>query len=96
MRCDVQSRVLSERDGVRRIGCLGPNGDRLERSPEPAHLVAPTRQSADGLVVGVAAVKSSRRRLFSALGVDALPQNQKRASLALRALRTGVVSRRDL
>ena len=57
---------------------------------------ATTQQIADELVVSVDAVKSNLRARFSAFGVDDLPQNQKRASLALRALRTGVVSRRDL
>jgi pSer/pThr/pTyr-binding forkhead associated (FHA) protein len=57
---------------------------------------ATNQQIADELVVSVDAVKSNLRALFSAFGVDDLPQNQKRASLALRALRTGVVSRRDL
>ena len=44
----------------------------------------------------VDAVKSTLRALFEVFGVDALPQNQKRASLALQALRTGVITRRDL
>jgi pSer/pThr/pTyr-binding forkhead associated (FHA) protein len=57
---------------------------------------ATNQQIADELVVSVDAVKSNLRALFSTFGVDDLPQNQKRASLALRALRTGVVSRRDL
>jgi pSer/pThr/pTyr-binding forkhead associated (FHA) protein len=57
---------------------------------------ATNQQIADELVVSVDAVKSNLRALFSAFGVDDLPQTQKRASLALRALRTGVVSRRDL
>ena len=57
---------------------------------------ATNQQIADELVVSVDAVKSNLRALFSAFGVDDLPQNQKRASLALTALRTGVVSRRDL
>jgi len=57
---------------------------------------ATNQQIADELVVSVDAVKSNLRALFSAFGVDDLPQNQKRASLALQALRTGVVSRRDL
>ena len=57
---------------------------------------ATNQQIADELVVSVDAVKSNLRALFSAFGVDDLPQNQKRASLALCALRTGVVSRRDL
>jgi pSer/pThr/pTyr-binding forkhead associated (FHA) protein len=57
---------------------------------------ATNQQIADELVVSVDAVKSNLRALFNAFGVDDLPQNQKRASLALSALRTGVVSRRDL
>ncbi len=57
---------------------------------------ATNQQIADELVVSVDAVKSNLRALFAAFGVDDLPQNQKRASLALEALRTGVVARRDL
>jgi pSer/pThr/pTyr-binding forkhead associated (FHA) protein len=54
------------------------------------------QQIADELVVSVDAVKSTLRALFEVFGVDALPQNQKRASLALQAMRTGVITRRDL
>ena len=57
---------------------------------------ATNQQIADELVVSVDAVKSNLRALFAVFGVDDLPQNQKRASLALRALRTGVVTRREL
>lgn len=57
---------------------------------------ATNQQIADELVVSVDAVKSNLRALFSLFGVDDLPQNQKRASLAVQALRTGVVTRRDL
>jgi pSer/pThr/pTyr-binding forkhead associated (FHA) protein len=57
---------------------------------------ATNQQIADELVVSVDAVKSNLRALFAAFGVDDQPQNQKRASLALEALRTGVVRRRDL
>jgi pSer/pThr/pTyr-binding forkhead associated (FHA) protein len=57
---------------------------------------ATNQQIADELVVSVDAVKSALRALFAVFGVDALPQNQKRASLALQALRTGVITRRDL
>jgi pSer/pThr/pTyr-binding forkhead associated (FHA) protein len=57
---------------------------------------ATNQQIADELVVSVDAVKSNLRALFAAFGVDDLPQNQKRARLALEALRTGVISRRDL
>ena len=57
---------------------------------------ATNQQIADELVVSVDAVKSTLRGLFELFGVDALPQNQKRASLALQAMRTGVITRRDL
>ena len=51
---------------------------------------------ADELSVSVDAVKSTMRLLFDLFGIGDLPQNQKRASLALQALRGGVLSRRDL
>jgi pSer/pThr/pTyr-binding forkhead associated (FHA) protein len=57
---------------------------------------ATNQQIADELVVSIDAVKSTLRALFEVFGVDALPQNQKRASLALQAMRTGVITRRDL
>ena len=57
---------------------------------------ATNQQIANELVVSVDAVKSTLRALFEVFGVDDQPQNQKRASLALQALRTGVVTRRDL
>jgi DNA-binding NarL/FixJ family response regulator len=57
---------------------------------------ATNQQIADELVVSVDAVKSNLRALFSVFGIDNLPQNQKRATLALEALRSGAVSRREL
>jgi pSer/pThr/pTyr-binding forkhead associated (FHA) protein len=57
---------------------------------------ATNQQVADELFVGVDAVKSTLRALFGVFGIDDLPQNQKRASLAVRALQTGVITRRDL
>jgi pSer/pThr/pTyr-binding forkhead associated (FHA) protein len=57
---------------------------------------ATNQQIADELVVSVDTVKGTLRTLFERFGVDDLPQNQKRASLALAALRAGIVSRRDL
>jgi pSer/pThr/pTyr-binding forkhead associated (FHA) protein len=57
---------------------------------------ASNRQIADELVVSVATVKTHLQALFDAFGVRALPQHQKRAALASRALETGVVSARDL
>jgi len=72
------------------IALCRPFGDSTYSTP------ATNQQIADELVVSVDAVKSNLRALFRAFGVDDLPQNQKRATLAVRALRTGVVSRRDL
>ena len=57
---------------------------------------ATNQQIADELYLTVDAVKTHLRGLFAKFLVSDLPQNQKRASLALSALRTGVVSRRDL
>jgi pSer/pThr/pTyr-binding forkhead associated (FHA) protein len=54
------------------------------------------QQIADELVVTVDTVKGTLRQLFEAFAVHELPQNQKRAALAMRALQTGVVNRRDL
>jgi pSer/pThr/pTyr-binding forkhead associated (FHA) protein len=57
---------------------------------------ATNQQIAAELVVSVDAVKSTLRQLFEVFGVSDLPQNAKRASLAMRALQSGLVSRRDL
>ncbi len=57
---------------------------------------ATNQQIADELVVSVDAVKSTLRQLFEAFRINDLPQNQKRATLALRAMRTGVVTAREL
>jgi DNA-binding NarL/FixJ family response regulator len=57
---------------------------------------ATNRQIADELVVSVDAVKTTLRALFAVFGLDALPQNRKRAMLAQTAMRSGVVARRDL
>lgn len=53
-------------------------------------------QIAEEVFLSVDAVKAHLRGLFQAFGVDALPQNQKRAALAMRALQEGIVNRRDL
>lgn len=57
---------------------------------------ASTRQVAEALVVSADTVKSHLRALFDAFAVEALPQNQKRAALARRALELGVVTRAEL
>ena len=48
------------------------------------------------LQLSVDAVKTHMRALFEKLEVADLPQNQKRAALVERALRSGAVSRREL
>ena len=53
-------------------------------------------QIAEELCVSVEAVRTTMRALFASFGIEHLPQNQKRASLALQALRSGALSRRDL
>jgi pSer/pThr/pTyr-binding forkhead associated (FHA) protein len=57
---------------------------------------ASTRQIADELVISAETVKTHLRALFEAFGVEQLPQNQKRAELARRALERGVVGPGDL
>jgi DNA-binding NarL/FixJ family response regulator len=63
-----------------------------------AQLAAPAanRKIAEELVVSVDAVKGTMHDLFELFGIQDLPQNQKRAQLALDALQTGVISRREL
>jgi DNA-binding NarL/FixJ family response regulator len=57
---------------------------------------ASNRQIADELFLSVDTVKGTLSRLFEAFAVEHVPQNQKRAALALRALETGAVSRNEL
>jgi pSer/pThr/pTyr-binding forkhead associated (FHA) protein len=54
------------------------------------------REIADELVIGVETVKTHMRALFDAFELSDLPQHQKRAALAQRALETGLVSAREL
>src|SRR3954452_18071424 len=53
-------------------------------------------QIAAEVFLSVDAVKAHLRALFAALGLDRLPQNQKRAALAIRALQEGLITRREL
>jgi pSer/pThr/pTyr-binding forkhead associated (FHA) protein len=57
---------------------------------------ASTRQIADELLVSVETVKTHLRALFALFGVGDLPQNQKRAELARRAITVGAVDPADL
>ena len=53
---------------------------------------ASNRQIADELIIGVETVTTHMHPLFDAFDLGALPQHQKRAALAQRALETGLVS----
>jgi len=57
---------------------------------------ATNQEIAAEVFLSVDAVKMHLRTLFGKFGLGELPQNQKRARLAERALQFGVISRRDL
>jgi pSer/pThr/pTyr-binding forkhead associated (FHA) protein len=57
---------------------------------------APNRQIAEEVFLSVDAVKAHLRALFEKFDVGDLPQNQKRIRLAALAIRSGVISPRDL
>ncbi len=62
-----------------------------------AYATPPTNQAiAAELHLSVDAVKTHMRALFEKLGVEDLPQNQKRVALVERALQSGIVAPRDL
>jgi pSer/pThr/pTyr-binding forkhead associated (FHA) protein len=80
---DTQRRVL--------VALCRPFGQTAEfASP------ATNKQIADEVFLSVDAVKSHLRALFEKFDVGDLPQNQKRVRLAELAMRSGVVSPRDL
>jgi len=70
----------------------------LCRPYKDTEMATPTtnQQIAGELFLSIDAVKAQLRTLFGYFGLEALPQNQKRSYLAMRALQDGVVSRRDL
>ena len=64
---------------------------------ESAHGVPATnKEIAAELCVSVDAVKTQLRRAAEVLGLEGMPQNQKRAKLAWTALEVGAVTPRDL
>jgi Bacterial regulatory proteins, luxR family len=56
----------------------------------------PNQQIAEELFLGVDTVKTHLRALFARFEIEDLPQNQKRLKLVEIALKSGVVSPRDL
>jgi hypothetical protein len=59
--------------------------------------VASNREIADELVIALDTVKGTLSRLFEQFGIGGdVPQNQKRALLARRAMQTGVVGEQEL
>ncbi len=60
------------------------------------HAPASNQQISEEVFLGVDTVKMQLRAMFTKFGLNELPQNQKRAGLAELALRTGLVSVRDL
>jgi pSer/pThr/pTyr-binding forkhead associated (FHA) protein len=65
-------------------------------APGAAAAPASNREIADQLKLSPAGVKTHVRALFDKLGVEALPQNRKRAELARRVLEAGLVTARDV
>jgi pSer/pThr/pTyr-binding forkhead associated (FHA) protein len=57
---------------------------------------ATNHEIASELFLSIDAVKTHLRALFHKFGIEDLPQNEKRAQLAWRALQSGVVSAREL
>jgi pSer/pThr/pTyr-binding forkhead associated (FHA) protein/DNA-binding CsgD family transcriptional regulator len=57
---------------------------------------ATNQQIADELFLSVDAVKTHLRALFAKFGIEDLPQNQKRVRLVELALKSGVITPRDL
>jgi pSer/pThr/pTyr-binding forkhead associated (FHA) protein len=79
---DAQRRVL--------VALCRPYGDGSFATP------ATNQQIAEEIFLSVDAVKMHLRSLFAKFQLSELPQNQKRATLAERALQFGVISPRDL
>lgn len=71
--------------------------DALCRPCRPGVVAAPASNAAIAaeLVVGLDAVKTQMRALFTVLGVGDLPQNQKRARVVERAFELGLVRLHD-
>jgi pSer/pThr/pTyr-binding forkhead associated (FHA) protein len=98
-----ESRVTSEQDESPLAAHVSPAQRRVlvalcRPYKDSSGFAAPAsnKEIADELCVGIDAVKTHMRALFYAFGVGHLPQNQKRARLVERALRSGFVNEREL
>jgi pSer/pThr/pTyr-binding forkhead associated (FHA) protein len=79
---DAQRRVL--------VALCRPYADNSFAVP------ASNRQIAEELVLGVETIKTHMRALFDAFSLGDLPQHQKRAALAQKALHSGLIGPQDL
>jgi hypothetical protein len=69
---------------------------RPYRDGESFATPASNRQIANEVFLSVDAVKMHLRTLFGRFGLAELPQNEKRARLAQRAMQLGLISQREL
>lgn len=100
---DKESKATRPSDDMKRIASLTEAQKRVlvalcRPFKESAAFVTPPTndQIAQELFLSVDAVKKHLRALFEKLGVEHLPQNEKRARLVERAFAAGLISDRDL
>lgn len=100
---DGESKATLPSDDVKRVASLTEAQKRVlvalcRPFKESAAFVTPPTndQIAKELYLSVDAVKKHLRALFEKLGVEHLPQNEKRARLVERAFAGGLISDRDL
>jgi pSer/pThr/pTyr-binding forkhead associated (FHA) protein len=100
---DKESKATLPSDDMKRVASLTEAQKRVlvalcRPFKESAAFVTPPTndQIAQELYLSVDAVKKHLRALFEKLGVEHLPQNEKRARLVERAFAAGLISDRDL
>lgn len=92
------SQTVEATDARRQVDLTAAQRRVLEalcRPCGPGTVAAPAtnRRIADELVVGIEAVRTQMRALFAVLGIEDLPQNEKRARVVERAFELGLVRR---